>query len=268
MSITATQMPEQFRDIIAAQVAIFEKPRTIELRKKIPATTEIPISDRTHWLRIPDVICVYVDMVKSTQLSATKQDKVTAGAYQLFSDTAVKLFHELEAPYIDLKGDGVFALFNGDQTHRALAAAVTFKTFAAEEFTPRIEKLTNLKLGCHVGIDKKTVLVKKLGLPRRGEETDRQNEVWAGKPVNMAAKLASLSNSGELWASDRYFADIWHDKALYSCGCPDGTRVSLWNEEDVSEDPRFDFEKAQRLGSNWCPQHGEESCLEILEADE
>jgi class 3 adenylate cyclase len=267
MSIGSKQMPEKFRAVISEQVRIFEKPRTIEVRNSVPDTSEIPLADRSHWLRIPDVICVYVDMVKSTQLSATKQDKITAGAYQLFSDTAVRLFHEFEAPYIDVRGDGVFTLFNDDQPHRALAAAVTFKTFAAEEFVPRIEKATGLKLGSHIGIDQKTVLVKKLGLPRRGEETDRQNEVWAGKPVNMAAKLASLSKSGELWVSDRYFEGLTNDKALNSCGCPDGNRVSLWHEEDLTGDERFDFERAYRLTSKWCVTHGNEFCSEIFDAD-
>ena len=69
-------------------------------------------------------------MLGSTQFSASTHENATAGAYQLFTGTAVAIFDSFEASYIDVKGDGVFALFNGDQPYRALAAAVTFKTFS------------------------------------------------------------------------------------------------------------------------------------------
>jgi hypothetical protein len=120
-------------------------------------------------------------MLGSTQLSASIHENSTAGAYQLFTGTGVECFDRFEASYIDVKGDGVFALFNGNQPYRALAAAVTFKTFAKEEFVPRIKDVTGLTVGCHIGIDEKLVLVRKLGLKRYAERSDRQNEVWAGK---------------------------------------------------------------------------------------
>jgi class 3 adenylate cyclase len=103
---------------------------------------------------------------------------------------------------------GVFALFNSNQPYRALAAAITFKTFACSEFTPRIRKKTKQDVGSYLGIDQKMVLVRKLGLKRHADRTDRRNEVWAGKPVNMAAKLASISEDNQLLVSDRFFKHI------------------------------------------------------------
>lgn len=246
------------------------------MRNKIPDTTDIPIENPRHWLKIPDVICVFVDMIGSTRLSADAHDNSTAGAYQLFTGTAVKLFSQFEAPYIDVRGDGVFALFDRDQPYRAFASAVTFKTFAHEEFVARIKDATDVEVGSHIGIDQKTVLVRKLGFKRYRGRSDRQNEVWAGKPVNMAAKLAALSKDNQLLVSDRYFENIQHELVLLSCGCTwdeDGNRVEgekreLWTEEDVSEDDRFDFGKIHSLYSNWCEIHGKEYCEEILELDE
>ena len=57
----------------------------------------------------------FVDMKGSTQLSATNHEKSTAGAYQLFTGTAVRLFDAFDAPYINVRGDGVFALFDQDR---------------------------------------------------------------------------------------------------------------------------------------------------------
>ena len=265
--ITENQLPKEYRDIIEEEIAIFKEGRVITVRNSIPDTKEIPIENKRHWLKIPDVICVFVDMKGSTKLSAQLYDRSTAGAYQLFTSTAVRLFNAFEAPYIDVKGDGVFALFNKEQPYRALAAAVTFKTFAREEFVPRIKKLTDVEVGCHIGIDQKTVLVRKIGLKRYQGRSDRQNEVWAGRPINMAAKLAALADADEMLVSDRYFSNLKDEHALKSCGCPRGEKVDLWKPVDLSEDDRFDFNVAYRLGSAWCSTHGREYCQIILELD-
>ncbi|HMN14195.1 MAG TPA: hypothetical protein PKD55_17915 [Bellilinea sp.] len=265
--IQETQLPACFREVVDEQVAIFEKGPSITFESKIPEPSTIPIENPQHWLKIPEVICVFVDMKGSTQFSAFTHDTSTAGAYQLFTGTAVRLFREFEAPYIDLKGDGVLALFDSNQPYRALAATITFKTFAHEVFVPRIKKKTGLVVGSHLGIDQRTVLVRRLGLKRRGGRTDRQNEVWAGKPVNMASKLAAISEDNELLVSDRFFANLKDELVLKSCGCPSGDKGELWTAMDVSDDERFDFDIAYRLSSNWCSTHGKEYCDSILRLD-
>jgi len=269
--ITPNQMPQRFQDVIGEQVDVYEAGTTIQAVSEIPETSKIPIQNPKHWLRIADVICVYVDMVNSTGLSAVEHDRNTASAYQLFTNTAVRLFHAFEAPYIDVRGDGAFALFNADQPYRAIAAAVTVKTFAKEVFVPKLHELTDVDLGAHIGIDQNTVLVRKVGLKQYGNRSDRQNEVWAGKPVNMAAKLSSLAKANELIVSDRYFACVQDDYVVMSCGCENGGtggKSRLWEEIDVTSDPRFDFAKAHLLKSVWCARHGLEYCEAILTLDE
>src|SRR5262249_43701313 len=126
--LSETQLPQVYRDLIDDQLNIFRRGQSVTVRNDIPETTAIPIENPNHWLKIPDVICVFVDMKGSTKLSVTAHERGTASAYQLFTGTAVRLFAEFETPYIDVQGDGVFGLFNSDQVYRALAAAVTFKT--------------------------------------------------------------------------------------------------------------------------------------------
>lgn len=273
--ITETQMPKIYRDVIDRQVELYSQKRSITHYNNIPDTPNIPLDNQAYWLKIPNVICVYVDMVSSTRLSAALHDTSTAGAYQLFTGTAVRLFDAFDAPYIDVRGDGVFALFNSDQPYRAIAAAVTFKTFAQEVFVPKIKAKTEIDLGAHVGIDQKTVLVRRIGLRSIEGRTDRQNEVWAGKPINMAAKLASLTQPGELLVSDRYFSKITDELVRESCGCPNDEKRDLWTEVDLETDPDciehkdlFDFGTAYRLRTMWCPTHGEQFCKDVLQLDE
>ena len=136
---------------------------------------------------------------------------------------------------------------------------------------PRVKEATGgTVIGGHYGIDCKTVLVRKMGLKISNGRTDRQNEVWAGKPVNMAAKLASRSTDNQVWVSDRFYKKLTGEKARMSCGCGslNGESKPLWSEVDLSEDTRFDFDKAMMLNSNWCEEHGKQFIKEIVKYDE
>lgn len=267
------QLPKRFRNVISKEVDIFGNAISVEEKTKIPPTSAIPIENPSKWLRVPDVVCVFVDMAGSTKLSAEMKRHGLVKVYQLFTGTAVRLFDEFDCPYIDIKGDGVFAMFDAGQAHTALAAAVSFKTFAERVFLPRVRKLTGVEVGCHIGIDQKTVWVRKIGVKAVGGRSDKQNEVWAGKPVNMAAKLCSLAKSGEMIVSDRFYRSINKDKhTTHSCGCTSageytGDSVKLWEQRDVSDDERFDFDKCYRLASVWCENHGAEFCEAILKLD-
>lgn len=265
------QLPKSLTDIIDDQINKFESPISITTSEtdEIPHTDDFPSPTSPKWLKINGPICVYVDMANSTQLSATNHSIPTAKIYQLYTNTAVMLFHELGAKYIDIKGDGVFAMFDKSKPHAALASAVTFKTFFDEIFKPRTLKLTRNKvdIGNHIGIDQHTLLVKQLGLRKYNNRTDKQNEVWAGKTVNMAAKLGSLFNDNRIVVSDRFFGNLTCSQSKFSCGCPNNKVVPLWDEHDVSSASQFDFQKAFYLGSKWCKNHGSETLRIILDAD-
>lgn len=266
--VSDDQVLPSIKEIIDDARSLYKKSASITLRNTIPDTNQIPIENPLNWLKIPNVHCVFVDMRGSTQLSASIHDNSTARAYQLFTGTAVKLFSSFESPYIDVRGDGALALFDSGQAHRALAAAVTFRTFAVEEFIPLVKEKTGIDIGCHVGIDSRTVLVRKIGFKRYRGRSDRQNEVWAGKPVNMAAKLAAESGDDELLVSDRFYRRLSSRYALKSCGCPNDEVVDLWQGKDVADDDRFDFDTAYTLRSVWCKTHGREFCRNLLADDD
>ena len=111
-------------------------------------------------------------------------------------------------------------------------------------------------------------MVRKIGLKRKDGRTDRQNEVWAGKPVNMASKLASKTTNTELFVSDRFYKLITHDMVRYSCGCPENKKNTLWTEVDLTNEDKFDFNKAYKLTSIWCKTHGKQYCEDILKLDD
>lgn len=264
---------DSIHELIAERERIFKANNSITVRNTLLADGGYPITDNV-WMKVPDVVCLFVDIRNSTGMSATFQDKSTASVYELFTGTAVRMFHILGAEYIDIKGDGVFALFSKNKVHRAFAAAVSFKTFAEMSFLPLIRKALpkEVSVGCHMGMDQRTVLVKQVGIKDAEGRDRRKNEVWAGKPINMAAKLGSLSEDGELLVSDRYYKSLSKDDRVQkSCGCSGnnqtGVCVDLWEKKDIPEGKTFDFKHMYRLRNYWCTTHGKRWCEQIIALD-
>lgn len=227
-----------------------------------------------EWYKIDDVVSVFVDIKNSTGLSAVSHQNTTANIYEFFTWTAIKIFHNMWAEYIDVKWDWVFALFSKNKVFTALVAAVTFKTFADDKFLPEVKKKLKWKveIGYHMWIDQKTVLVKTVWLKDNSDRDSRKNEVWAWKPINMSAKLASLADN-QLCISDRYFKNIKDEELVtHTCWCknwvPNNEKEYLWEKEiDLSDDHKFDFDKAYVLETHWCSIHWKDWCKEILKLD-
>lgn len=267
--------PENIEGLIEERVGVFRDTNSITNRNSLLESGDYPLANN-QWLKIPDVVCVFVDIRNSTGLSATTHDQTTASIYELFTGTAVHMFHKLGAGYIDIKGDGVFALFNANQAHRALVAAISFKTFVQGKFFPLVGKKLNgaVDVGVHMGIDQKTVLVKQLGIRDAEGRDRRKNEVWAGKPINMAAKLAARSGDDELLVSDRFYNHLAKsDYVQRTCGCvvlnAEAHEIAdVWQPRDVSEEKVFDFNTAYSMRNCWCATHGKEWSDNILALDD
>ena len=249
---------------------------------QITRQNDVPDTGPTNkgvWYQIPQVTAVFADLKRSTELSAENSPRVAARAYTYFIRAMAVILDRFETKYVDIQGDGIFGLFSGkDSRFLAAACAITMRTEVEREVAVRFDKdtSTDWELTAGVGIDHGTLLVRQLGL--RGT---KQNEVWAGKPVNTAAKLSSLAGRNHVVVSDRVFGQyqgaskLRQRALLWSCGCDgdaEGTGLDasagqtpyLWKEEPVSEDLGLDFHNFHRLESKWCETHGSEFCETII----
>ena len=253
-----------------------------ELGVQITRQNEVPETGPTNrgvWLQIPAVTAVFADLKGSTQLSAASRPKDAAAAYTYFIRAMTVILDRFSSGYIDIQGDGIFGLFSGNGSgFLAASCAITMRTLVERDVAVRFdnETSTDWKLTAGIGIDQGTLLVRRLGL--RGT---KQNEVWAGKPVNMAAKLSSLAESNQVVVSDRVFnlytrsSRLRRRALIWSCGC-DGRRrgagldvgigetSDLWTEAPVPSDSGLDFENLHKLDSAWCEVHGPEFCEAIV----
>ena len=88
----------------------------------------------------------------------------------------------------------------------------------------------------------------------------------------MSAKLASLSKDWELYVSDRFFENFKKNNLIIkSCWCSNWVenleKQELWREIDLTNDNKFDFNKAHILENIWCSKHWKEYCKKIIELD-
>ena len=244
----------------------------VESRDRVPETGP---ANQGMWWRITNVTAVFADLKGSTKMSVEETRRDAAVAYTLFIRAMSIILDRFDARYVDIQGDGVFGLFSGPSSRfLAAACAVTMRTEVERVVDPLFRRDTSAdsELTVGIGIDEGTVLVRRLGL-----RNVKLNEVWAGKPVNVAAKLSSVAEQNQIVVSDRVFgqyrrSSMLRQRALiWSCGCDNGRRggglaiprartTNLWRESPAPDDLGLDFFRIHRLNSPWCRTHGAEFC--------
>ena len=128
------------------------------------------------------------------------------------------------------------------------------------------------EMAAGIGVDRGKLLVRQLEIRGTG-----MNEVWAGTPVNTAAKLSGVAGLNEVAVSDRVFADYENSAKtrrralLWGCGCRGNARGRgldlasneaeyLRKQNSVPGNLGLDFDRIYRLRKPWCPTHGAEFC--------
>jgi class 3 adenylate cyclase len=231
---------------------------------------EIPDVDDMYlespkWHRIEDVVCVVADLKGSTKLGFSQYANTSAKLYEGLTSNMVRALSPFDPAFVDIQGDGLFALFDGGRRYeRGLAAGVTLKTFSEKVLVDEIKKSasfsesfpdTGIKVGMHAAL----VVVKKVGIRGTSEP------VWAGKLVNWATKAAQKAEAHELVATQKVY-NYFKDNSLvtHSCGCPDGEKKRIWTERKVESLPETDSQ-CSVLRPKWCDIHGDDYCTWILE---
>jgi class 3 adenylate cyclase len=248
-------------------------PVEIEEVEQFPAIDDLYVEKRA-WKKIQDVVVVSADLKGSTKLNFNKYAQTSTRLYEAVTGNMVRIVSAFEPAFVDIQGDGLFALYHGDGSfRRALCAAITLKTFSERKLVPAIEAEmperfpeTGLKVGMAAGI----LAAKKVGVRGTNEP------VWAGKPVNWATKCAAAADRNQLIVTRRVFQKFeQNDYVTHSCGCgkdpltgenvPGGaTPNELWTTTQVTTLPEADID-CKLLKSSWCPIHGDEFCTAILE---
>lgn len=232
--------------------------------------------EKSKWLggEGENFVCLGIDLDASSKLSARKDPETMAKLYEYFTQNIVEILSldSIKADYIDIKGDGVFGIYQEPNAiERAFVAGVTFRTVFDKVIK---EKFPQVGLSCKSAMCVDSLLVKKIG------NRKFNNEVWAGRLVNNTYKLMKVSDKareeGKASEKDSLFIissniyehlDVRHyNYAVMSCGCntADGQPRLLWDKLDVSADEDIVGNTAYFLKSIWCDSHGDEYAENIL----
>lgn len=236
----------------------------VQAREGRFSVATLPITAR-RWHQIPDMVAVVVDLKSSTKLSTNKWAQSTASLYEASTGNVIRIFKHFRADFVQIQGDGAFALFWGERRYeRAMCAAITTQIFGADLVKQLQNRWPNQpKTGLKVGVASGRVLAKRLGIPRNPA---MQEPVWAGKPVNYATKAAQCVTSPSIIIT----ASIWkaiaaNEYLTQACICSTRTNRHVWAETKIRKLPDGD---AQALGHRstyrWCSKHLDADCQAVL----
>jgi len=245
-----------------AKTELEAKPEVIESGHSLDIN-DLAIKAR-RWHKLKDVVCVVADLKSSTKLGIGKHDTSTARIYQASTGGVVKIFDQFQADFIQIQGDGVFALFWGDKRkERAICSGITIKSFSMDLVKRLESKWPSLpQTGYKVGVANNRVLVKKVGTPRNPAQ---QEPIWAGKPVNFATKCAQSADRHELVVTGSFWDWVQgNDYLAISCPCA-GPTPDIWQFKEIEKLPEGDVERQGRvLTSVWCAVHGKDYCNAVM----
>lgn len=242
------------RDSIAAEVVVDE-------RDDVPGPGDMAL-ESPRWIRVDDVVAVVADLKGSTAFNSGRQQRTIARFYEAYMAQLVRAADSQGPSFIDIQGDGLFALFSGPRRYeRALVTGVTMKTFAKQKLLPALGGMTDLPdTGLKVGMAVGAILVKRVGIRGTNEP------VWAGKPVNWAAKAAQAADADELIALPTLYQQLReNDFIRYSCGCG-GSPRDLWKPRIVDRLPE-DQRECHALETTWCVNCGDAFSEAILQGE-
>lgn len=155
-------------------------------KQKVTPHKDIPLSqlklETNEWKSANNVACVFVDLENSTQL-ATGDIQNAMQIFSIYGDSLVRIFKFYKAHYIDIQGDGGFALFDGKYSFKK-----AYYTAIAANFVFNVYLKLQIRMKVRIGVDMGNIIAKKVGI--RGVN----KEVWLGNPVNIACKLCNLKN--------------------------------------------------------------------------
>lgn len=232
------------------------------------------------WLETKPITVLFIDLDHSSKISFRAADKLMAKLYDYFTQNVVDILNDeiFAADYVDIKGDGAFGLFEGeDGIFRAFCAAVTFKTFFEKYIRKKFQNEKAI-LNCKIAIYQDQTLVKKIG--KRGNINN--NEVWAGKLINNVFKISNLSK--KIFLLDKkldysknsllIISSLVYKKlkekpeyAILSCGHHNGeitNKEPLWKNYNCESDESVYDDEVWYLASIWCDECGDKYLHEIL----
>jgi len=197
----------------------------------VPEPNDIPLGNKAAKL---EATALFIDIRQSSNLTNAFRLQTAAKMVKGYFDGAVRIIGQNGGQVRSFNGDGMLALFVGDQRlHYAVKAAMQVEWFVDNILQPKLDRYfennraamgqgLSFEIGC--GLDDSSIFAVRVGI--RGT-----NDVaWVGKGTNTAAKLASRASQPDNVAITRGIYNRLDRSYRYDS---DGTH--MWSEETFED---------------------------------
>ena len=173
----------------------------------------------------------------------------------------VDVMDKLGTKYVEIQGDGGYALFDGDNSLvRAFLACETYRTVFINKLAKDIKRKYALDIKIRSGLASGDVIVKRVG-KRDDAKLEKNHEVWIEKVVNLSSKLTKEASPNELAVTEQEYHELSrYDEIKLSCGHSGGSytgnRSLLWKKLDLNNLVDIGVKEVWILASTWCEKCG------------
>jgi adenylate cyclase len=163
----------------------------------VPEPADIPLGKKAAKL---DATALFIDLRQSSDITNSFRRQTAAKMLKAYFDGAVRVINRNDGRVRSFNGDGMLALFVGDnRSNNATMAAFQIKWFVSDVLRPKFNRLFDgnegargqrlgFDIGC--GLDDGDIYAVRVGI--RGT-----NDVaWVGRCTNTAAKLSNALSGG------------------------------------------------------------------------
>lgn len=218
----------------AIQKALSTKVEEIELSDKIPTLDNTQDNNKVFRGKLS---VLFVDMRKSTDLTDDLKSKKMVKIYRSFIRMIIQAIRYSGGETRQFAGDGVMGVFQDDvdgddkikSSEKAIKAARYIITMMDYCLNPLLSKnMDGLSIACGVGICTGTVLVTKVGMRGKEQDSTSENEmglVWTGKTTNYASRYCGLANSCEIFIDSKTYSELNDKSAWNECSRIKGNKA-------------------------------------------
>jgi class 3 adenylate cyclase len=242
-------------------------PATVHDVEVFPDVTSLR-HDKRVWQRFSDAVVVVADLKNSTRLGMGKNVNSSVRLYRAATGAGVQLVTEFDPAFVDIQGDGFFAIFHGlDAYRRGIASAMSLAVFSESVLEPQVREFMGVgcpPTGLKTGVAAGRLAVNKIGVRGAAEL------VWAGKPVNRAFKCSGSADRHQIVVTRQVYDRVVskNDYLTQPCFIPghsDGGYLGgLWAPTQVRALPGI---PCMVRTKPWCEEVAEDCCTAVLRGE-
>ena len=189
--LTATSAQTAYSDEIESSIKdVLNNPLTVIKTNSIPRRDDIGLREG----KLVESAVLYIDIRDSTNITESHTPEVAAKIYKAYLESMVSIARYQGGHVRGFAGDKIMVIFdnNRDAVRRAVNCAIMMQSFIEQKLNPALQTALKHPIACGIGIDYGKMVAVRGGIRNNNEI------IWAGKPANIASKLADSSPGGAI----------------------------------------------------------------------